>query len=1248
MVNPIRVFYQNVRGRKNITPAITRACEEKAQIILLCETWIVSDSAQVEKAILSETFPDYVVSLFCHPKSEGKRRCSGMLVMIQTDLFHSQNPVFSPSYPEWNEPPSSSMFVSVDFSGIPSLMFVYLDPSVKPGELILWRKQFEAWTNQRQHQPCFMIGDFNGHSQDWSSMQPNDIGNMLEHFLQECGFLIVNRNVPTHELGGTNDLLITPPAFQHNFRYHVLPLDISDHCPIVVDVETSISPNNAKSPNTVKTYKRTDWELFKLKVDNFCLQFFDELHLQNFFIRLAHHQAPNAIEKEPSIMDSFVNEEQAKRFVQFWIERFSNHILLSSASSSTTISKHHDSGWWKGDSSLVLLHRELRKLCNKINSLRKKKKDVPDELIKRRNEVRVNYRQTLNQAKQSFLSNKIDSINNIPKDPRKAWREIMSLVKPKERQSLPLINHPVSDSAPGSDQESAENMASFYQNVFSHPSLSQEQSERISKTEAENRRFLSEVKYEYNSIPSISPNEVRAAISSMDSNTSPGVDQISMTHLLNLPDLALKFLASIFNFILFSGHFPNQWKIAVVSCLFKPKVSTTEARRKASNYRPISVTPILARVFERCILSRFEKCVGNNLNHQQFGFRSFHRAHHHVFYLLNQIHRSFKIRKHLPVLFVDLAQAYDKVSHPLLIKKLIEKKIDPLLIRLINNFLSDRFFKIKNNNITSSLRPVKVGLPQGAVLSPILFNIFIDDLLPDIEAFTSSGVGLVTGPFYADDFALFSTSLDLVIQLQHLQLALQIINYWCEQNIMKVNVSKTNIVIFTRNPQEIPKILNEHQINPVGLIYSRNPAEITNPSSSTPIIKFVESYTYLGFPLNQSVAWLSLKEALLKKTQQRAALVFKIIEQFPSISLNTVRILCASFIPSSLPYFLPVIPSEPSDKFFRKLDRAILSPLISKCKLPVHCSYSRIQYEFNIPSSYDRRRLLLFAFISSFRLLHQRHIHHHHMINDPKYEPLIQAKDDKRKIDELYFDYVKQCPRYDIKSDDKKEREQKISHLSIFSAPSLLPAPALLVKDINDRLEAKNNYDLILQLPFQLHPDHYPSNSRPRFKKMQNETCPLSKDEFRLMVIRQQYGKSFKQDSIMAQLMDYDTHFFCPEYMKVRPELATAWCRIRLQYSNLNDDSIRDKPNQVPCPLCKSNSPQTISHILFDCIFFSQIRMNHKERYRLNNINFNIQNILLTPLSKMPSKSQKLLQETKKILASDYLLEIIKTKQIKF
>lgn len=185
-------------------------------------------------------------------------------------------------------------------------------------------------------------------------------------------------------------------------------------------------------------------------------------------------------------------------------------------------------------------------------------------------------------------------------------------------------------------------------------------------------------------------------------------------------------LLSLFNQTVIKQQIPSSWKESRITMIPKKVNNSSDPK----DYRPISITSNLAKLAERLVLNRMQIFLKEHhiIARQQSGFRSHRQTKDNLLFLTQKISESIIRKKNVCCVFFDIAAAFDKVWYNGLLFKLIDIKMPDYIISWVRSFLLNRSFSVKLNNYVSKPAPITTGVPQGAVLSPVLFSIFINDV----------------------------------------------------------------------------------------------------------------------------------------------------------------------------------------------------------------------------------------------------------------------------------------------------------------------------------------------------------------------------------------------------------------------------------------------------------------------------------------------------------------------------------------
>ena len=352
------------------------------------------------------------------------------------------------------------------------------------------------------------------------------------------------------------------------------------------------------------------------------------------------------------------------------------------------------------------------------------------------------------------------------------------------------------------------------------------------------------------SIPFLSVHEVGKLISKMDNKKSVGLDSINAQLLkLSLPYI-VEPLTYIYNLCIQKNIFPTNLKTAKLIPIPKTKTMSD----CPSDYRPISILSILSKPLERHIhkhmLDFFEK---HNLFHPyQSGFRKYHSCQTAITRLIDLWLNALDKRQMVGTVFLDLSKAFDLVNHNLLMKKLSAYNMSKNTLLLLKSYLTDRTQLVQLNGTHSHEKPVLCGVPQGSILGPLLFCVFINDLPLNISS------ALVQCDMFADDDTLHASS-ENVCEIQHeLQQSLNKVSEWCSTNLMALNPSKSKcMLIATRQ---------KHQRQLPGLDLNINSKSVEQ----------VSEHRLLGVTVDSQLKWQTHIENICKKIAKNVYLLSKI------------------------------------------------------------------------------------------------------------------------------------------------------------------------------------------------------------------------------------------------------------------------------------------------------------------------------------------------------------------------------------
>ena len=257
-------------------------------------------------------------------------------------------------------------------------------------------------------------------------------------------------------------------------------------------------------------------------------------------------------------------------------------------------------------------------------------------------------------------------------------------------------------------------------------------------------------------------------------------------------------LSHLVNLCFSSGSFPDELKIATVTPIFK-----AGAKDSPGNYRPISVLPPISKIIEKCIYQRIIGFISSHgiLSETQYGFRTKHSTEHALITFIDYATHELEQGKYVMGVYLDIKKAFDSVNHSILFQKLQKYGIRGTSLQLIKSYLRSRYQKVKlldsqGNKITSENKPITCGVPQGSVLGPLLFLLYVNDLKNASEIFRTITFADDTNLFISHNHLpelcnLVNSELEKVLQWFHCNRIC--LNFKCLENLVSTLHKKDRV-----------------------------------------------------------------------------------------------------------------------------------------------------------------------------------------------------------------------------------------------------------------------------------------------------------------------------------------------------------------------------------------------------------------------------------------------------------------------
>ena len=448
------------------------------------------------------------------------------------------------------------------------------------------------------------------------------------------------------------------------------------------------------------------------------------------------------------------------------------------------------------------------------------------------------------------------------------WKHLYPIINPQKKRNTTYINKLLHDGVFSSDPTIITNVMNNFFCGIGHK-IHSEMPDRGNQFQ----NYLPQRELRTFFLCPTTVEEITLEIKKLNPRKSPGPDGISSKIIQMCPDIFAYNLEKIFNHYIEIGIYPEQLKQAKVIALYKKGI-----RHDSNNYRPISLLSIINKLFEKIICKQLRAYAEKTKIFYilQFGFMKLSSTTLALIEFTDTIRNLLDNGNYALSFFIDLTKAFDTVDHEILLCKLDRYGIRGHANSFLRSYLSNRSQFTVVNNVQSKPKPIRCGVPQGSVLGPFLFIIYINDLYRSINDKVAR--------LFADDTSL--TVHDKKFDRLLIKAKDQFAKFyeWCICNKLKINLSKTCFLLFHNKNKYIPEAFDKIEINNM-------------------LIKREQSVKYIGLIVDEKLNWGPHVEALCKSLVRYFG-IFKQIRPFVCKSIS--RQLYYAFIYSRISYAIEV------------------------------------------------------------------------------------------------------------------------------------------------------------------------------------------------------------------------------------------------------------------------------------------------------------------------------------------------------
>ena len=772
---------------------------QEIDIICLSETWLTEADDQL-----------YNIPNYTSVSSYRSTRCGGTSIYIKKPIKFKERQDIKDKL--WED--SSFEVTIIEITSSPKdylVASVYRSPNSSIPKFLNLLESL-LYISTKEKKLLILTGDFNIDTLKTDDSNSQDFINALSTSNFENLINLPTRVSPSSSTS-IDKIIINDSTVVNSVG--VIELDISDHFAVIVDI--TLSPHKENHIQTITSYRR-------VKTKSSIIEFH------------------NLISKEK--WTATYNESETEKKYNAFINTFVKHMNTSFPTKAvkTTINKSNP---WH--------NYELKRLNNLKSSLYTLSKSHP-QINLAYSRSKSLYNKMVNYYKRSYYHNLFHKNRS---DPKKTWRTLNNLTGRHKTNIEKSFTIQTPEKLITDTQEAVNHINNFFSTIGTtlHQSHQFNPIPPLNTPNSHSGSFM---------LTYITEEDITNSIQSLKSNSAPGYDDITVDLLKATSAHITPPLLNIFNSSFDNGIFPSRMKVAKITPIHKKG-----NRQDPNNYRPISLLPSLSKCLEKIMFNKLTSYLSrfNIISDSQYGFTKNKSTVDAIVAFMDKI-SLHPPRQHIISIFCDLSKAFDCVSHEILLSKLEHIGIRGLALKWFKSYLSNRSqftsitkpsnnsqsHNITLNNIRSTLASVNCGVPQGSILGPLLFNIYINDL-PQIDNNAANYI------LYADDTNIMFSSDDPYSLFQKLNNVLSTSISWFDRNHLTLNMDKTTYM------------------------YIKPRADILAFQPPPNIINRTEETKFLGVFFTQDLTWKNHINKVINKIKPGIAKLYKLKNSLPTQAL---------------------------------------------------------------------------------------------------------------------------------------------------------------------------------------------------------------------------------------------------------------------------------------------------------------------------------------------------------------------------